>query len=102
MRIGNIFYDRDGKNPIDHFDIEQGIQRCWTVVDDIKDIYYGMEHMSEDDLMNTLIGLAELADIRFKNLFETYEQYISNMYQQKLKEKEECQNISLTSRLMDY
>jgi len=101
MKINNIYYDRDGKYPIDSSDIEQGIHRTWSIVDDIKDIYYSMEDMTEDELMNTLIGLAELADIRFKNLFETYEQYISNIYQQKLKEKEQCQNISLTSRLMD-
>ena len=102
MRIGNIFYDCNGKNPIDHFDIEQGIQRCWTVVDDIKDIYYAMDDLSEDELMNALIGLAELSDVRFKNLWETYEQYLSNMHQQKLKEKEECLSTSSTLKQMDY
>jgi len=102
MIINNLHYDRDGKHPIDHFDIEQGIHRTWSIVDDIKDIYYAMEDMTEDELMNALIGLAELSDVRFKNLWETYEQYLSNMHQQKLKEKEECLSTSSTLKQMDY
>ena len=70
------------------------LQRLSNIVQELEDI--------DDELMNALIGLAELSDVRFKNLWETYERYLSNIHQQKLKEKEECQNISLTSRLMDY
>lgn len=60
------------------FDVEQGIMNCWNVTDDIKLIYerYGDKGMSEDDLMNALIGLETLYKMKFEKLFDDFEKMI--------------------------
>jgi hypothetical protein len=58
------------------FDVEQGILNCWNIIDDIKLIYetVGNKGMSEDELMNTLIGLESLYKMKFEKLFDDFEQ----------------------------
>lgn len=61
------------KSP-DRFDLEQQILDCWRVVDDLKTLgdVYDREH-TEDQVLNILIGVTELYDLKFNKLFETFE-----------------------------
>lgn len=56
------------------FDLESRIQECWAVVDDIKLVYH-CENLYEDDdeMMNALLGLFTLYEIKFNNLWSEYE-----------------------------
>lgn len=66
------------KSP-DRFDLEQQILDCWRVVDDLKTLgdVYDREH-TEDQVLNILIGVTELYDLKFNKLFETFEACIKN------------------------
>jgi len=66
---------------IDRFDLEQDIMNCWQVVDDIKTLtkrYLDGPVMSQDEVANVLIGLEALYQIKFEQLFGTFEQCIKN------------------------
>jgi hypothetical protein len=66
---------------IDRFDLEQDIMNCWQVVDDIKILtkrYLDGPVMSQDEVANVLIGLEALYQIKFEQLFGTFEQCIKN------------------------
>jgi hypothetical protein len=66
---------------IDRFDLEQDIMNCWQVVDDLKTFskrYLDGAKMSEDDVANLLIGLETLYQMKFEQLFATFEQCIKN------------------------
>lgn len=64
------------------FDLEQDIMNCWTVIDDVK---CAVEHFSEnekfkgftseqlDDIMNLLLGIQHVYDMRFQKLWNTFE-----------------------------
>jgi hypothetical protein len=60
------------------FDLEQRILNCWQVVDDLKTVYtYHSDNKSlDDDLANVLIGLQYLYQLKFEQLFKTFEDYI--------------------------
>jgi hypothetical protein len=66
---------------IDRFDLEQDIMNCWQVVEDIKTLtkrYLDGPVMSQDEVANVLIGLESLYQIKFEQLFGTFEQCIKN------------------------
>jgi hypothetical protein len=66
---------------IDRFDLEQDIMNCWQVVDDIKTLtkrYLDGPVMSQDEVSNVLIGLEALYQMKFEQLFGTFEQCIKN------------------------
>lgn len=65
------------------FDLEQEIMNCWNVTTDIKTIYehigdspvfLGMDGKQQDVIINLLLGVAELYEIKFNNCFRTFEQ----------------------------
>jgi hypothetical protein len=58
-------------------DLEQKIQECWQVVDDLKAVYH-CERLYEDenDMQNALLGLFTLYQIKFENLFQEYEKVL--------------------------
>lgn len=69
------------------FDLEQDIMACWAVVDDTKAIYEfigddpffkDMKPDHIDTLMNALLGMHSLYDIKFNKLFRTFEEVIRN------------------------
>lgn len=70
------------RESIDRFDLEQDIMECWSVVEDIKTLSWRYSDasppMSEDDLMNYLLGLQTIYQIKFEKLFDTFEQCIKN------------------------
>lgn len=55
-------------------DLEQDIMNAWNVVDDLQLLSEKIENLSQDSLMNILIGMAELYQLKFEKLFEAYEQ----------------------------
>ena len=66
----------------DRFDFEQQIMNCWRVTDDI-DLVATMISQSymgpkdQDRFMNVLIGMKELYNARFEELFNTFETLVS-------------------------
>jgi hypothetical protein len=59
----------------DSFELEQAIMNCWHVVDDIKTVTGHVGRMSQDELMNVLIGLSTLYQLKFEDLFSEFERY---------------------------
>jgi len=61
----------------DRFTLEEKIMSCWRVIDDLKTLgnVYDREH-TEDEILNILIGITDLYDQRFNELFDTFEKCI--------------------------
>lgn len=70
------------QSEIDRFDLEQEIMNCWQIVDDLKTLTKrymdGATPMTEDEVANVLIGLEHLYQMKFEQLFETFELCIKN------------------------
>lgn len=66
------------------FDLEQRIMECWMVVDDIRTVYTrhldGEKPLTDDEFANVMIGMEKLYDIKFYNLFSTFEKYIQEVH----------------------
>jgi hypothetical protein len=62
-------------------DLEEKIMAAWQTISDIDLVYYAMEDMSEDEQMNAMLGLKELGEARFKDLWRVFEQFIPKHYQ---------------------
>lgn len=74
------------------FDLEQDIMKCWSVVDDIDMLYYhfgddpkfiGLDPKAEDEMMNLLLGLKTLYDLKFDKLWKTFEIVAKNYQRQR-------------------
>jgi hypothetical protein len=65
---------------IDRFDLEQHIMNCWNVCEDIKAVIkmHDIRNMSEDELLNVMIGLEALYQLKFETLFNVFEKMIAN------------------------
>ena len=65
---------------MDRFDLEQEIMSCWNVVEDLKMIY-AAEHLydDEDAMMNALLGIGSLYELKFQKLWNTFEGSISDL-----------------------
>jgi hypothetical protein len=51
--------------------------QCWGVTDDIEMIYHTESlYQDEDKMMNVLLGLHELYNIRFQRMFDTFEKMV--------------------------
>lgn len=59
----------------DRFDLEQQIQDCWKVVDDVELVrkaWLDGEDFDEDSLTNSLLGISTLYKLKFEQLFSTF------------------------------
>ena len=55
-------------------DLDQKIQHCWQVIDDIKLLYDRLDEFEdEDDLANYILGLKTIYQHKFEVLYSTYE-----------------------------
>lgn len=63
-------------------ELEQNILQCWNVVDDLKmltayisdDTFFkGMDPKHEDKIMNLLLGMTELYQLKFEKCFSNFE-----------------------------
>ena len=77
MKINGIHMNSRGK-PVDSSDLEEAIMNAWRTSDDIKAFYNSSEYMDEDQVMNALMGLEIFAEMRFNELWNTFEQCMSN------------------------
>jgi len=77
--FGTIHFNDDFK-VIDFHDLEMEIHKVWNVVDDLGTFEQALdnEDLSEDDIINIVIGIRTMADLRLKKLFSVYEQYLEN------------------------
>lgn len=59
---------------VDRFDLEQQIMDCWGIVDDIQTVYHASDSrpISEDEMMNALLGLQTIYQMKFEKLQETF------------------------------
>lgn len=58
----------------DRFDLEQQIMKCWSITEDIENLYYASETMTEDELQNYLLGLKAIYEVKFNKLWNTFEE----------------------------
>lgn len=65
------------------FDLEQQIMTCWNVVDDIDTLYEyvgdnefftGMDAKHTDEILNLLLGMKSMYDVKFNKLFNKFEE----------------------------
>ena len=78
---------RSSVDPI--FDLEQQIMQCWGMVDDVDMLYYhfgdnprfaGLDATAEDEMMNLLLGLKSLYDLKFQRMWDTFEKVTKNYH----------------------
>ena len=79
----------------DKFDFEQQIIKCWNVTDDLREVSeYFLEHhdsnFTKDKVANTLIGYAEMYDIKFNKLWDLFESVHMNLVRENKMLNEEC------------
>jgi hypothetical protein len=60
----------------DRFDLEQDIMKCWNVCEDIEAFISARDSLNEDDQLNYLIGLKTMYEVKFNNLWTTFENCI--------------------------
>lgn len=65
------------------FDLEQQILDCWRVTGDLNALVTAVmeQNLSKDEIVNVLIGLKALYDIKFDQTFRTFEAHLSDYYQ---------------------
>lgn len=62
---------------MDRFKLEEQIQHCWQVVDDLKTVYRSERlYKDENEMQNVLLGLFTLYQLKFEELFATYEKLV--------------------------
>ena len=59
------------KSP-DRFDLEQQLLECWRITDDIKTVLKITEAEDIDRTQNALIGLREIYEQKFNDLWDTF------------------------------
>lgn len=78
----------------DRFDFEQQIIRCWSVVDDLKDLdeglFEGWLEFNQDDVSNHILAIANTYDVKFNKLWRLFETVIMNMVRENKMLNEEC------------
>jgi len=57
----------------DRFDLEQNIMQCWNITDDIQLLLDMYDEMDEDQMMNYLIGLKQMYQMKFERLWNNFE-----------------------------
>lgn len=69
----------------DRFDLEEQIMACWTVTSDIDTLREGVleSDMTTDQIANILLGMKELYELKFRKMFESFEQLIQTQYRAK-------------------
>jgi hypothetical protein len=65
----------------DRFDLEQEIMNCWNVTNDINSVahFVGgivLDPKDQDAILNMLLGMKQLYEVKFGVLFETFEELV--------------------------
>jgi hypothetical protein len=65
------------------YDLEPHIMDCWSVCNDLETVFKqigdGECDPTHDELMNTLMGMKQLYQWKFEQLFFTYEQVMKGL-----------------------
>lgn len=77
MIIHNMHVDDRGV-PVSTNDLHDAIMNAWQTVEDIKCLVKSSENMTEDQMLNALIGLEIFADMRCHEVFNMYENIMHN------------------------
>jgi len=69
---------------LDRFDLEQGIMKCWNIIEDIrllnKNVLEGTPdggELTTDDVSNYLLGLETIYEMKFNDLFHIFSTLIA-------------------------
>ena len=64
------------------FDLEQQILGAWRVTEDVKLILDTLQNrnMTQDEIANLLLGVVSLYELKFDQLFRTFEAHLSDYY----------------------
>jgi len=87
MKINGKYTDINGKE-IDYFDLEQKIMETWNLTNDLSLLLKRLEYMDEDQVTSAVHGLQIFADMRFNDLWDTFEQCLSNQRANKQQEED--------------
>jgi len=61
--------------------LDEQIQQCWQVIDDIKLLYDRLDEIEdEDDLANYLLGLKTIYQHKFEVLYSTYNKSVHESF----------------------
>ena len=62
------------------YDLEPMIMDCWHVCDDLQVVFRqigdGYREPTQDEMMNTLLGMQQLYQWKFEQLFNKYEEVL--------------------------
>lgn len=56
------------------FDLGQSILDCWRVTSDIELVYDNFDSMSKDEVLNALLGIKQLYELKFNKAFNDFEE----------------------------
>jgi hypothetical protein len=57
------------------FDFEDGILKCWNIVNELDALYQNCcneKTINQDEIINILLGLKQLYDIKFQQFLDEY------------------------------
>jgi hypothetical protein len=78
----------------DRFDFEQQIVRCWSVVEDLKDLDEGLFEgwliCDQDNVSTHILGIANSYDVRFHKLWNLFETVYMDTVRENKMLNEEC------------
>jgi hypothetical protein len=78
----------------DRFDFEQQIVKCWSVVDDLKELDEGLFEewlvFDKDNVSNHILGLANSYDVKFHKLWNQFETVVMAEVRKNKMLEEEC------------
>jgi hypothetical protein len=78
----------------DRFDFEQQIVKCWTVVEELKDLdeglFEGWLNFDKDNVSNHILGIANCFDVKFHKLWELFETVHMDLVRENKMLNEEC------------
>jgi hypothetical protein len=65
-------------NMTDRFELEQKIMECWNITSDINSLIEGIsdKNLSNDEIVNILLGIKGLYDLKFDQMFYIFETLI--------------------------
>jgi len=64
------------KKTVTRFDLENQIHSAWNICSDLTLFLENYDELTEDEKLNVLIGIGELAELRFKKLLSTFEDLV--------------------------
>ena len=59
-----------------YLDLEAYIMKAWQTSEDLNAIMHAMEDMTEDEQANALLGIYTLNEVRMKDLWRVFEQFV--------------------------